>query len=407
MRAQSTKKLASVFGNILEHYDSALFGVLSPFIAPVFFSDSDPLIALMMTYLLIPLGMLMRPLGALFFGRIGDREGRGKALSISLIGVAISTLMIGLLPGYDQVGLLSPALLLTCRLLQGFFAAGETSGGAIYLLEKDQGKRADFLSAIFDSTTIVGIFLASSLTTLLAKWGLIESGWRYLFWIGGLVGLIGVYLRQGDCEKVHQNESAPNLFKAITAYWFPFLCVVITAGFSHATYTFPFVLMSGFIPLISPLTKTQLIEMNSYLLLYDLALLPLFGYLAHKIGRLRVMKFGAFGSAVTTPLAFMFFDPSSIIQVALLRIAIVTFGVAFAAAYHSFAVSMFPREVRYTLISLGSALGALFLGKPVAFFSLMVYQKTGLVSAVALYFTLLAVLATASIIKVRDRVYAT
>lgn len=397
----------AMLGNILEHYDSAIFGVLSPFIAPIFFCDRDPLVALMLTYLLIPLGILMRPLGALFFGRIGDLKGRKAALSTSLIGMAISTMVIGCLPTYARVGLLSPTLLLVCRLSQGFFAAGETSGGAIYLIESTNGKRSDFLSSLFDSSTIVGIFLASLLVTLFAKVGIIENGWRYLFWMGGGVAFFGVFMRRYTIDDLgnHKQKDMPSTINAIKTYFAPFLTIVIASGFSHATYTFPFVLMSGFVPLVSTLSKTQLIEMNTYLLIFDLCLLPLFGIVAEKIGRVRLMTVAAAAAAAATPLCFWLLDLTSLVQVAILRGVIVTCGVAFAAAYHSFAVSILPMQVRYTLISLASALGGLFLGKPVAAISLALYEITGSIFCTAAYFTSLAALVTFTIIKVKDRVY--
>ena len=401
--------ISSILGNALEHYDSAIFGILAPFIAQVFFCDQDPFVALIMTYLLIPLGLIMRPLGALFFGRIGDQKGRALALSYSLVGMAISTMTIGCLPTYSQVGLISPALLLVCRLLQGFFAAGETSGGAIYLLENSEEKKRDFMSSIFDSSTIIGIFIASLLVTLFAKMGIIDTAWRYLFWMGGFVALFGAYLRRSSIKEIgeHPNVLIPSTFEAIKKYRGPFIAIIITAGFSHATYTFPFTLCTGFIPLISNLSRTQLIEMNTQLLVFDLFMLPFFGLVATRFGRKKVMTIAAGLTAIITPLCFVFLDLTSLVHVLFLRGAIVTFGVAFAAAYHSYAVSSLPMQVRYTLISLGSSLGALVLGKPVAAISMALYAMTGSIPSVGIYFSLLAALATICVLttKVRDRAY--
>ena len=401
--------LSALLGNILEHYDSAIFGVLAPFIAPIFFHDQDPVAALMMTYLMIPLGLFMRPLGALVFGRIGDTRGRKAALSSSLIGVAISTMCIGCLPSYAQAGLISPALLLVCRLSQGFFAAGETSGGAIFLLESHDEKKSDIMSSFFDCSTIIGIFLASLFVTLFAKAGVIETAWRYLFWVGGAVAFFGVFLRKHAIKEKsdYSHTSVPSIFQTVKTYWQPFLAIIVTSGFSHATYTFPFTLMSGFVPLISDLTRAQLVEMNTNLLLFDLTLLPIFGLIATRFGRRRVMIFASVMTAISTPLCFMFLDLTSLFQVVILRGIIVFFGVAFAAAYHSYAVSSLPMQARYTLISLGSSLGALFLGKPVAAISILLYKMTGSIFGTSIYFSLLAVLSAIAVTTVKSRVRVT
>lgn len=316
-------------------------------------------------------------------------------------------MIIGCLPTYAKVGVLSPLLLLICRLAQGFFAAGETSGGAIYLLESSDEKKSDFMSALYDSSTVVGIFLASLFVTFLAKYEIIDVAWRYLFWIGGLVAFFGVFLRRRGVKNASDQShiTVPSTMDAIKTYWFPFLAIIITSGFSHATYTFPFTLMSGFIPLISSLTKSQLIAMNTQLLLLDLILLPIFGVVAMKIGRKRLMIIAASLTAITTPLCFLFLDLTLLWQVALFRVVVVTCGVAFAAAYHSYAVASLPMQVRYTLISLGSSIGALVLGKPVAVISLAFYHITGSIASVGMYFAFLGLLATIAVMKVKDHAY--
>ena len=395
--SQIRSVISAIIGNLLEHYDSAIFGVLSPFIAPIFFSDQDPMVSLILTYLLIPLGLLMRPLGAVVFGRIGDIQGRKKALSLSLIGMALSTMLIGCLPTYAQVGIYSPLLLIICRLSQGFFAAGETSGGAIYLLEFVGPKKSDFYSSIFDASTILGVFLASLLTTVCVKFDVIEIGWRILFLLGGGVAIIGVRLRSKALvqEKAHRVVS----FKmAMQKYRWPFFVVVLTSGFSHATYVFAFTLMVGLIPYVSSLTKTQLLEMNTALLVFDMVALPAFGLIAEKFGRVKVMAMASACAAIFTPIGLLTMDLNSMVEVMYLRGVVVICGVCFAAAYHAYAIAFFPAPVRYTLISVGSAIGAVVLGKPLAAISMCLYSITGSVVSSGVYFSMLGILATIGII---------
>src|SRR5579872_3210875 len=170
---------AGLIGNILEHYDTALFGLLAPFIAPLFFHTQDPFTALILTYAMIPLGMLARPLGSFSFGLISDRFGRRQALCWSLTGMAIATTSIGFLPTSSEI---APLLLALMRLLQSFFAAGESAGGAIYVLENTRVPKRSFMSSVFDASTVGGILIAAALVTFLSMQGWVEMGWRYLFW---------------------------------------------------------------------------------------------------------------------------------------------------------------------------------------------------------------------------------
>src|SRR5579863_4289600 len=103
--ANFKQRFIGIVGNFLEHYDNALFGLLAPFIAPLFFEKSDPVTALILTYGMMPLGLITRPLGSLFFGTIGDRWGRRRALSYSLLGMTVATMGIGCLPVYKDIGI--------------------------------------------------------------------------------------------------------------------------------------------------------------------------------------------------------------------------------------------------------------------------------------------------------------
>lgn len=305
--------IAGIIGNILEHYDSALFGLLAPFIAPLFFHSQDPLTALILTYALIPLGIAAKPLGSLCFGWIADRWGRKNALCWSLSGMAIATASIGCLPTSEQIGAFSPLLLATIRLFQGFFAAGEVAGGAIYVLENTQEKSRSLMSSLFDASTVGGILLASGFITLLSHFNGIETGWRYLFWFGGLSALMGLYMRFNSLESEEEFKPAPSVswFQEFFLYRRAFFAIVLASGFSYATYALSFVLMNGYVPLVTTLSKADVMKVNTALLGVDLFLLPFFGFLANRFGKERVMFLGALASLLGAIPLFSLLGPSS------------------------------------------------------------------------------------------------
>lgn len=375
--------IAGIIGNILEHYDSALFGLLAPFIAPLFFHTQDPLTALIFTYALIPLGIAAKPVGSLCFGLIADRWGRSHALFWSLSGMALATALIGCLPTSEPI--LSPLLLALIRLVQGFFAAGEVAGGAIFVLENTEKKSHSFISSLFDASTVGGILLASALIALLSHFDAIETGWRFLFWFGGLGGLIGLFIRFNSCEDFKaplQRSSIHDFFR----YKRAFFAIVLASGFSYATYALSFVLMNGYVPLVTSLSKADVMKVNTALLSIDLFLLPIFGYLATRFGKEKVMFAGAFASfALGIPLFSLLGPTSGIVAVTFVRFCIILFGVAFSAPYHAWALEQVPPHCRSKLLCLGYAIGSQGIGAPTSAICLFAFQQTGWTFAPALY----------------------
>lgn len=305
--------------------------------------------------------------------------------------MALATVLIGCLPTYQKVGVLSPLLLLVCRLLQGFFAAGEVTGGAIYLLENGPEEKSDFLSGLYDSSAIVGIFVASLIVTLFVRRGLITTHWRVIFWLGGIAGVVGFFLRRRIFyEGKEKLQKTPPLWQTLCTYRMTFLRLMIIAGFSQACYIFPFTLLTGFVPLVSNLTKSRLIEMNTGLLFFDLVLLPCFGWLSMRVGRDLVMKAAVIFLLIAVPAGFWICDLSSLWQVMALRVALVIGGVAYAASYYAYAVAAIPSEARYTVVAVASALGSLLFGKPTAALSVAFYTMTHSIFIASLYFVVLA-----------------
>jgi MFS family permease len=191
-------RAAGMIGNILGNYDKSLFGLVAPFIAPLFFGPEDPVTALILTYAMLPLGFVTKPLGSLFFGRIGDRYGRKFALCCSLVGIAATTLGMGCLPVYKTIGAWAPLWLALARMLQSFFAAGESTGAALYLLENTAPGRRSLISGFYAASSIVGYVIASGLVVCFS--GYMEEGWRVLFWIGSVTAIFGVALRLKNRE---------------------------------------------------------------------------------------------------------------------------------------------------------------------------------------------------------------
>ncbi len=401
MKAISRKQLWNAcLGNLFEHYDTALFGFLSPFLAPLIFPDKEPIVALIFTYAIIPIGMLARPLGSLIFGYIGDVYGRKHALFLTLAGMSLVSGCIAFSPTYSQAGLLAPIIFCLGRALQNFLAAGETMGGAIFLLENSSENRQDFFSSLFSASSMGGHLLASFGVFLLAHYNITDPGWRFLYLCGCVTALFGCLIRRStytEEQSVKLSRNIGSLKNTLWTYRKPLLCIMITSGFASATYSIALVLMNGFIPLVTTFSKTEIMKINTYLLILDFCALPFFGWIASKVPREKLMLSAAFGVVLFAMPLVLSLRSASVLGIIGVRIAFVILGVAFFAPFHAWAQQLIPSTARYAVISLGYALGTQALGSPTALLSLWCFQKTGFVVSVSWYWMFLGLLSCGAI----------
>lgn len=327
-----------LFGNLFEHYDNALFGLLSPFIAPLFFPERDPLTALILTYCIIPLGMIARPIGSLFFGYIGDTRGCRKSLILTLTGMAVVTTLMGFMPTYQQVGLLAPLLLTLGRMLQNFFAAGETIGGGVYLIENTQEPYRNIISSLYGSSTVAGIFLASFGVSILCTLDAVQDFWRLLYVLGCCTAFCTVLLRMKTvCQTSPPIASSPSSFKAaLKTCWesrHTVLCIAIAAGFSYACYMIPLVMINGLIPFVTYFSKNEIMYFNTIFLIIDFLLLPVFGMLANRFSREKMMIAAAALAGVCGSSLFWLLPGASLLTIIFLWLSFIIIGVWFSAPF--------------------------------------------------------------------------
>ena len=192
---------ASSVGTMIEWYDFYIFGMLAKTISTQFFPEGNPTAALLSTLAIFAAGFLVRPFGALVFGRLGDLIGRKYTFLLTLVIMGLSTFLIGCVPNYKSIGMAAPMIVLVLRLLQGLALGGEYGGAATYVAEHAPvGKRGYYTSWI-QTTATLGLFIALGIILLVksnmsdagfnANWG----GWRYPFWISIVLVGISIYIR--------------------------------------------------------------------------------------------------------------------------------------------------------------------------------------------------------------------
>ncbi len=192
---------ASSVGTMIEWYDFYIFGMLAKTISTQFFPEGNPTAALLSTLAIFAAGFIVRPFGALVFGRLGDLIGRKYTFLLTLVLMGGSTFLIGLVPGYKSIGIAAPILVLLLRLIQGLALGGEYGGAATYVAEHAPAGKRGFYTSWIQTTATLGLFIALGIIMLVklnisdssfnAEWG----GWRYPFWISIVLVIISIYIR--------------------------------------------------------------------------------------------------------------------------------------------------------------------------------------------------------------------
>lgn len=196
---------ASFMGNFVEWFDYAAYGYLATVIALTFFPQTDTTTGLLATFAVFALSFIVRPVGGLVWGHFGDKYGRRSALSWSILIMTVSTFCIGIVPGYNHIGLWAPALLLLIRLVQGFSASGEYAGASAFLAEYAPDGKRGFYTSIVPASTAAGLLFGAVFVAAMHTWMSAENlhdwGWRLPFLLAAPFGLVGRYIR------VHLQDS--------------------------------------------------------------------------------------------------------------------------------------------------------------------------------------------------------
>lgn len=365
--------ISSSIGNILEWYDFGLFAIFSPIFSELFFPGQNAHVALIETFSIFAVGFFCRPLGALFFGYLGDRKGRARTIRLSILMISIPTLLIGFLPDYHTVGILAPALLLLTRIWQGLSIGGEYSGNIIYLGELAPAKYRSFFTSFPAVGANIGILLAMLVggfsSSLFDDVTFKIWGWRIPYIVSGLFCLLIYFTRL----KLEETPAFLELRKKniiehnpITAVFknnaFPLLRIFGLACMGSTFYYFCFIYIPVILHQDLHYSFLKTTHFEAVLIAVMILLVPLAGYLNDRIGRYRMLLFNAiFISLIIIPGLFILYK--NILVSGTLILIIFTFASSLEqGTTPAVLVENFPVEERYTGISLAYNMVNGFLG---------------------------------------------
>ncbi len=363
MQSKTTPRMmaAGAIGNLLEWYDFAVYGYFAAQIGRAFFPEQDKVAQLLSAFGIFAVGFMMRPVGGAVFGHIGDRLGRRAALTLSVAAMAVPTFLIGVLPGYDVLGLAAPILLTLLRMVQGMSVGGEYTTSIIFLVEGARPERRGVVGAIADLGGVTGILLGSA-TGALLEWTMSAEvvanwGWRVPFWIGLLVGLAGLALRsglkdEGPRSAGHKRERSP-LVIVFTEHWRPLAYLAGISVFGAVGFYLMFVYIVSWLQFADGMAPAQALTINTISMLLLLPAEIGMAALSDRFGR-RTMLLLITGAAViaAVPLFRMLHGPDHwMILMGQLGFVVLVGG--YYGCLPAFMVETVAAPVRCTAIALG------------------------------------------------------
>jgi MFS transporter, MHS family, proline/betaine transporter len=362
--------LAGMIGNVMEWYDFAVYGYFAGIIGQHFFPAEDHISSLLAAFGVFAAGFLMRPIGSVVFGHIGDHVGRKAALTLSVLAMAIPTLLVGLLPTYAQIGVAAPALLVILRLVQGLSVGGEYGTSIIFLVERASAGRRGFFASWSVVGQTGGVLLGSAagavVTSTLGTSETAAWGWRVPFLLGITVGLTGLYLRRNLIEDPLGLAEHPPRLPVVEAFRTEWRSILKIFGFTiiHSVgFYVCFVYVTTYWRQVDFISVSKSLDINSLTMLLLLGLYPAAGALSDRIGRKPLLLAAEIGMLLLSwPLFWLMHHPST--PMILLGQAGFAVLIAFITGIGAATMAeVVPRRVRCTAMSIGyNACSALFSG---------------------------------------------
>lgn len=375
--------VAAISGNVIEWYDFSLYIFLAPVIAHNFFPAGQEGDSLLSTFLVFALSFFIRPLGSLVFGHFGDKIGRALTLKITIFLVSLSTLIIALLPNYQSVGMYASALLLLCRVIQGFCIGGEFAGSMIYLTEMAPDDKRALTSCMTNNGSNFGIFLATTTAAIfsnsMSESAFYDYGWRFPFLIGGIIGLTGLWLRRNLAETtvfttMHAHEKlatvpiATVLSQQKMQVFNVFLLLFMSATGSYVLMN----LMSTYLTEFFHFSLANALTIQSVYNILTLFLVTIAAKCSDLYGRKLVLMVAAVGYIIFSIPCFY------LLQLTGLWICLLPLVIFYSIEQSTTPVAMvemFPAKTRYTGISMGYNLAMALVGGTAPFVNTWLVAK--------------------------------
>ncbi|MFZ4152062.1 glycine betaine/L-proline transporter ProP [Streptomyces pseudogriseolus] len=383
-RAVKRAVKAASLGNAMEWFDFGIYAYLAGTIGRVFFPSGNETVQLLSSFATFAVAFLVRPLGGMVFGPMGDRIGRKKVLALTMILMAIGTAAIGMLPSYAAVGFWAPALLILFRLLQGFSTGGEYGGASTFIAEYAPDRRRGYFGSFLELGTLAGYTGAAGLVVALTAWLGSDTmdawGWRIPFLVAGPLGIVGIYLRLklddtpaylklgegnvhvSDAANQVETTARGDLAKIFRQHWRTLiLCITLVGAYNITDY-----MLLSYMPTY---LSDELHYKESHGLMILVATMVVLMLIINQVGRLNdrygrkpLLMAGMLGFLILSAPAFVLVQQGSLLAVSAGMLMLGLSLVCLLGTMSAALPAMFPTSVRYGSLSVGYNLSASLFG---------------------------------------------
>ncbi|MCI2422220.1 glycine betaine/L-proline transporter ProP [Saccharopolyspora sp. K220] len=403
---------ATAIGNTMEWFDFGVYSYLAATLGKVFYPEATPTVQLLATFTTFAAAFLVRPLGGLVFGPLGDRFGRRNVLATTMIMMAVATFCLGLIPSYAAIGVWAPALLLVVRMLQGFSTGGEYAGAMTFLSEYSPDRRRGFLGSWLEFGTLTGYVLGAGLvtaiTSALPEQDVVGWAWRIPFLVAGPLGLIGLYLRLRLEETPAYSRMASSRederggeFRTIIVRWWRamLLCIGLVLAFNVTNYMLTSY-MPTYLSSVLGYRESHGLLLVLVVMVAMMVAITFVGRLSDRVGRRPVVLVGCGLLVVFAVPSFLLVQMGGVLPVfagvALQGLMLLCFN----STLPSTLPALFPTRVRYGGLSIAFNISVALFGGTTPLVSEALIAETGskiipavllvvagLVGGVAMWFT--------------------
>ncbi|MFG3038331.1 MULTISPECIES: glycine betaine/L-proline transporter ProP [unclassified Streptomyces] len=375
---------AASLGNAMEWFDFGIYAYLAVTLGHVFFPSGNDTVQLLSSFATFAVAFLIRPIGGMVFGPMGDRLGRKKVLALTMILMAVGTFAIGLIPSYASIGFWAPVLLVFFRMVQGFSTGGEYGGASTFIAEYAPDRRRGYFGSFLEFGTLAGYVGAAGLVTALGAWLGPETmeawGWRVPFLVAGPLGLAGLYLRlrldetpafrKLESESARASEAADavetstkdDLARILRRQWPTLiLCIALVGAYNITDY-----MLLSYMPtyLSDELGYSETHGLLVLLLVMVLLMLVItrVGRLSDRFGRKPVLMTGMLGFLLLSLPAFLLIRQGDVVAIVAGMLMLGLSLVCMLGTMSAALPALFPTDVRYGSLSVGYNLSASLFG---------------------------------------------
>lgn len=366
----------------MEWFDFGVYGFVAVALGQVFFPGANPGLQMIAALATFSVPFLVRPLGGVFFGRLGDKFGRQKVLSITIIIMSISTVSIGLIPSYASIGMWAPILLLVAKLAQGFSVGGEYTGAAIFVAEYSPDRKRGFLGSWLDFGSIAGFILGAGvvilITSIVGDENFLSWGWRLPFFIAAPLGLIGIYLRhaleetptfQQHVDKIDSNSrkeiaEPPRVsFREIfSKQWKALIVSVGLVIATNVTYYMLLTYMPSYMSHSLHYSEDHGLIIIIAIMVGMLFVQPFMGLMSDRFGRKPFVIIGSIGLFILAVPSFILIQSNVIGLIFLGFLILAVLLNCFIGVMASTLPAMFPTNIRYSALAIAFNVSVMVAG---------------------------------------------